>query len=323
MDSKTPSISREDTDKRLDMAARAGWLYYVAGKRQDEIATILGVSRQSAQRMVSLAVSSGLLKVRIDHPITELIELSEKLKAKFDLKFIEVVPSVPHSTSTTLGVSEAGADEIERRLRQSEPTVFAFGTGRTLKSAIDLLPQMNCPQHKIVSLAGNIAPDGSATFYNVIFSVADASKARSFPMPLPVVASTAEERKLLHQQPLVAAALELATKADIAFVGIGDVGPDAPLHVDGFVTTTELADLRDAGAVGEICGWAFDVNGTLIKGHTNDRVASGSLPSTKTCLIIALAKGEKKRPGIRAAIKGELINGLITDEDTAKALLQG
>ena len=72
---------------------------------------------------------------------------------------------------------------------------------------------------RIVSLAGNIAPDGSASFYNVIFAVADASKARSFPMPLPVVASSAEEREMLHKQPLVAAALELAQKADVAFVG--------------------------------------------------------------------------------------------------------
>ena len=55
--------------KRLDDAARAAWLYYIAGKTQDEVAGILGVSRQSAQRMVSLAMSSGLVKVRIDHPI--------------------------------------------------------------------------------------------------------------------------------------------------------------------------------------------------------------------------------------------------------------
>ena len=44
---------------RLDDAARAGWLYYVAGNTQDEIARKLGVSRQSAQRLVSLAVGRG------------------------------------------------------------------------------------------------------------------------------------------------------------------------------------------------------------------------------------------------------------------------
>ncbi|TIM18165.1 MAG: hypothetical protein E5Y69_34750, partial [Mesorhizobium sp.] len=50
------------------------------------------------------------------------------------------------------------------------------------------LPPMECPQHKVVSLTGNISPDGSAAFYNVIFTMADRVKARSFPMPLPVIA---------------------------------------------------------------------------------------------------------------------------------------
>ena len=45
---------------RLDDAARAGWLYYVAGNTQDEIAAKLGVSRQTAQRLVAMAVSERL-----------------------------------------------------------------------------------------------------------------------------------------------------------------------------------------------------------------------------------------------------------------------
>ena len=50
-------------DKRLDDAARAGWLYYVAGNTQDQIARKLAVSRQSVQRLVALAVSQRLVKV--------------------------------------------------------------------------------------------------------------------------------------------------------------------------------------------------------------------------------------------------------------------
>ena len=62
-------------NNRLDDAARAGWLYYIAGNTQDEIARKLGVSRQTAQRLVSLAVSEKLIKVRLDHPIAHCLEL--------------------------------------------------------------------------------------------------------------------------------------------------------------------------------------------------------------------------------------------------------
>jgi DNA-binding transcriptional regulator LsrR (DeoR family) len=303
-------------------AARAGWLYYVAGNTQDQIAAKLGVSRQSAQRLVSLAVSEGLIKVRLDHPIAECLELAERLKARFALDLVEVVPSDPGNPSTTIGIAEAAAAELERRLRSPEPIVMAIGTGRTLKAAIEQMSPMECPQHKVVSLTGNIAPDGSAAFYNVIFTMADLIKARSFPMPLPVIASSQEERAMLHSQPMIRQTLELAATADVTFVGIGDLGPSAPLYVDGFISEAELKALQKAGAVGEIVGWAFDRDGRLIEGLTNERVAASPLPSRERSLVVALAMGEAKLPGLRAALIRRLVNGLITDERTARALLE-
>src|SRR5450631_4912786 len=96
---------------RLDEAARAGWLYYVAGNTQDEIARKLGISRQSAQRLVSLAISERLIKVRLDHPIARCLELGATLKKRFDLQFCEIAPTDPTSTSSTLGIAQLAAAE--------------------------------------------------------------------------------------------------------------------------------------------------------------------------------------------------------------------
>jgi DNA-binding transcriptional regulator LsrR (DeoR family) len=315
------SNRQDQGGRRLDDAARAGWLYYVAGNNQEEIAKKLNVSRQTAQRLVSLSVSEGLIKVRLDHPIGRCMELAEKLRQRFALDHVEVVPSDPESNSTIVGIAQAAAAEIERRLRAPAPITMAIGTGRTLKAAVDQLPQIDCPQHQLVSLTGNIASDGSAWFYNVIFSMTETVKAKIFPMPLPVIASSREEREMLHQQPVIRQTLQIAAEADITFVGIGDLGPNAPLYVDGFITEAELKALQKAGAVAEIVGWAFDAQGKLIEGLTNDRVASAPLPSRERSLVVALAMGEKKMPGIIAAINRRLVNGLITDERTAAKLL--
>jgi DNA-binding transcriptional regulator LsrR (DeoR family) len=312
----------DNSASRLDDAARAGWLYYVAGNTQEEIASKLGISRQSAQRLVSLSVSEGLIKVRLDHPIGRCMDLAARLKSRFALDLAEVVPSDPANPSTTLGVAEAAAAEIEKWLKSAEPIVMAIGTGRTLKAAIEQLTPMECPHHKVVSLTGNIAPDGSAAFYNVIFNVADTVKARSFPMPLPVIASSPRERELLHGQPMIRETLALSAEANVTFVGVGDLGPQAPLFLDGFINEAELKALQKAGAVGEICGWAFDAQGRLIEGLTNDRVASAQLPSRERSLVVAIAIGDKKVPGIRAALNRRLVNGLITNEATAEALLR-
>ena len=311
----------EPISSRLDDAARAAWLYYVAGNTQDQIAGKLGVSRQSAQRLVSLAVSEGLVKVRIEHPIAFCLDLAQRLRSRFALDFIEVVPSDPESPSTTIGVAQAVAAEIERHLRSTEPIVMAIGTGRTLKAAIEQISPMECPDHKIVSLTGNVAPDGSTAYYNVIYTMADKVKARSFPMPLPVIASSPEERRMLHSQAMIRSTLDLAEQAHVTFVGIGDLGQNPPLYEDGFVSASELKALQKAGAVGEIVGWAFDSEGRMVEGITNERVASAPIPSREKSLVIAAAMGARKLPGILAAVNRRLVNGLITDERTAAALL--
>ena len=316
-------MPRQDTTRnKLDDAARAGWLYYVAGNTQDEIATKLGVSRQSAQRLVSLAISEKLIKVRLDHPIANCLELGSQLKARFGLRFAEIVPADPGHPDATLGVADATAAEIERILSGADPVVMGVGTGRTLKAAVDLLPAMDCPQHKIVSLAGNIAPDGSAAFYNVIFSIADRVKAPSFPMPLPVIAASAHEKDLLHKQVGIEKNLALAAQASVCFVGIGDLGPNAPLYEDGFVTRAELKALQKAGAVGEMLGSVFDARGDFISGMTNERVASAPVPPRDSALVVAAARGDNKVEAIRAAVSRGLVNGLITDEETAAKLLR-
>ena len=312
----------ESESNKIEDAARAGWLYYIAGNTQDEIAAKLGVSRQTAQRLVSLAVSRRLIKVRLDHPIAHCLDLSRRLKEKFGLELCEVVPADPASRSTTLGVAEATAAELERRLESEHPVVIALGSGRTLRAAAEQLPPMDCPQHKIVSLVGNIAPDGSASFYDVITRVADAVRAPHFPMPLPVIASTLAEKKLLLAQKPVKHVIDLARTADVTFVGVGHLGESAPLLQDGFVNRKEMRALVKAGAVGEVIGWAFDRGGELIRGLTNDRVASVALDQPATRPIIGAAMGPAKVDALAGALLGRLINGLITNETTAERLLK-
>ncbi len=307
---------------RLDDAARAGWLYYVARNTQEEIAEKLGISRQAAQRLVSLAVSEGLVKIRLDHPIAHCLDLAARVQDVFGLRFCEVVPTDPASDSTTLGIAEAGSAELERCLLDPAIKTIAIGSGRTLKAAIEGLPPLDVPEKTVVSLTGNIAPDGSAAFYSAIFTMADLVKANHYLMPAPVIAATIEERDSLHRQSVIQKSLTLARQADVVFVGLGDLGRKAPLLEDGFVTEAELEALQKAGAVGEIIGWAFDAEGRLVDAPTNERVASAPLSWGEGTLVTVLAMGRRKLPGLRAVVRNGLVSGLITDEATAESLLK-
>jgi DNA-binding transcriptional regulator LsrR (DeoR family) len=306
---------------RLDEAARAGWLYFVAGNTQDEIARKLNVSRPTAQRLVSLALSERLITFRLDHPIAACMELAAALAARFELGFCEVVPADPASDSLTLGIAESAAALLEQRLRADAPIVVAIGTGRTLRAAVELMPRMKCHQHKLVSLVGHISMQGSASFYDVIARLSDLTEAPHYPMPLPVVVPSRDQRdQLLRLEPVIRV-IELGQAADVTLVGVGRMDESAPLHLDGFISAEELAEMRRLGAVGEVTGWAFDAAGRVIATGTNERLTSAPREVPPSGLVVGVAQGTGKVLPIHAALRGRIINGLITNETTARSLL--
>jgi DNA-binding transcriptional regulator LsrR (DeoR family) len=315
-------MNRMDPEPTLmDEAARAGWLYYVAGMTQDQIAAELGVSRQRAQRLVSRAMAEGLIHVRLEHKIGACLELEAALTRRFGLGHARVAPGLGAGADATRAIAGPAAVLLEGFLRRAEPLIVALGTGRALRAMVDELTPMPADHHRIVSLIGNIAPDGSASFFDVIMRIADKVHAPHFPMPVPVISDTAEERAFFHRLRPVQNVFALARMADVTFVGVGQMGNDAPLLKDGFVTTAQLSEMQAAGATGEVAGWVFDSDGRYVDVGTNDRVGGVRVEPGRSAPTIGIAAGATKVAAIRAALTGRIINGLVTDEPTARALL--
>ena len=312
---------KQHENQRLDEAARAGWLYYVARQTQDEIARQLNTSRQSAQRLVALAMSEGLVKVRLEHPIARCMELADTIKQRFGLQFCDVTPSINNDANSTIGLGQAVAAVIERTLKSDTPKTIAFGTGRVLRSCADELGLMHCPQHKVVSLVGNISKTGIATRYDVAVHIADRVKAQHYPMPIPVIAGSEAEREQLLQQAHVKRIQTLAQQADITFVGIGNLGTSSPLYIDGFIDDDEMNSLSHAGATGEIISWIYNKEGVILDSPINRRVTSCKLSISSEKPVVGIAAGLNKRDAILGALRSKLINSLITTETTAQALL--
>lgn len=304
-----------------DEAARAGWLYYVAGMTQDQIAAELGVSRQRAQRLVSRAMSEGLIHVRLNHRIGACLDLEASLRDRFGLDRVRVAPSLGLGADPVRSIAPAAAAELERFLRMPEPLVVALGTGRALRGMVDAMSEIEAPRHRLVSLIGNIAPDGSASFFDVVMRIADKVRAPHYPMPVPVISPTPEENDAFHRLGPVQKVVALAESADVVFVGVGQMSNDAPLLADGFVTRAELDEMQAAGATGEVAGWVFDSEGQYLDLGTNRRTGGVRVAPGLSRPSIGIAAGASKVPAIYAALKSKIINGLVTDEASAEALL--
>jgi DNA-binding transcriptional regulator LsrR (DeoR family) len=310
-----------DDSGRLDEAARAGWLYYIAGKTQDDIARTLNVSRPTAQRLVSLCRAEGLITFRVNHAISDCMSLASALRDRHGLAHCDVVPSDGSDETSFAGVAEAAAIAIERMLRVTEPLVMGLGTGRSMRASVARAASISRPLHRLVSLVGTISPDGSASRFNAPEHLAELTGAQHFPLPLPMHATTSAQREQLIALDPVRRIFAMAQNADAWFSGLSQFDNDSVLYRDGFISRDELLELMRLGAVGENLGWAFDADGRILDQGPNTRVTSvpPSLGAHK--LRICIAHGAAKVTALHAALKGRIVNGLVTDEATARALL--
>jgi DNA-binding transcriptional regulator LsrR (DeoR family) len=303
----------------LDQAARAAWLYYVGGLRQDRVAEELGISRQRAQRLVARAMAEGLVQVRIDHPIAACMELETALKKRFGLDRARVAPDSGTADGLRAVVPVAAA-ELEAVFARTAPLTIALGTGRTLRAVIDAMQVQDGRHHRLASLIGNVAPDGSASFYEVLMRLADRTGAPHFPMAAPVLARDEAERDMYRDLPHVRAARGVAEAANLTVVGIGQMRDDAPLYVDGFLSRDVLRELQAAGAAGEICGHVFNAEGRYMEPRPG-YLPVGLRAATRTGPVLCIGAGAGKVEALRAALRGRLITELVTDETTARSLL--
>lgn len=307
---------------KLDQAARAAWLSYVGGRTQDEIASQLGVSRPGVQRLLALARQEGLVKVHIDHPLANCMAMAEALVARFGLEFCDVVPYDPEATDNSRFLALAGGERLLRYIDRAEPLTLSLGTGRAVRATVESLSRMERPQHRFVSLVGNVARDGSANRYDGVMVLADKTGAERFLLPAPVVAGSVAEKEALLSQPLVQAVARVAMQSEAGFIGIGRIDPQATLFQDQFISEAELKELLEAGAVGELLGWPMDANGRLVDCPIMHRITSLPLDMLNGQALIGLAGGRDKGPAILAALRGGWLKGLITDESAARYIVE-
>lgn len=313
-------MSKEE--KKQELAARAAWMYYVAGLTQQEIAKTLGLSRQVAQRLISSAREQGMVSVKIAHPVTHCLKLADALQEKYALTICRVVPSdTLDNEAIQQMLAVEGAEVMSQFIADEQPQVFGVGSGKTLKLIIDALPWTERPQHHCVSMIGAIARDDSGTRYDVPLRMAEKMQGKYFFIPAPLYADSPDDKTMWCQHQVYQRVAARALNAHVAFLGIGEVAIGCPLNAEGFITDEQVRRLEQRGVAGEMLGHFFDHAGERLIGELDALLTSVPLESHTTRSIIGFAGGEKKYPAIRAALLGGWISGLVTDEASALKLL--
>lgn len=309
-----------DADDSL--ALRAAWLHFVGGMTQSAVAKRLGLPSVKAHRLIAKAVADGAVKVSIDGDITECIDLENRLADMYGLDYCEVAPDIGEEGLPLMVLGHAGADFLRREIEHGDHEVIGIGHGRTLSAAVSYMPRVAASNVRFVSLLGGLTRNFAANPHDVMHRIAEKTGMPAYVMPVPFFANTAEDREVLLAQRGVTTVFDMGCRAELKIVGIGTVDAQAQLVTSGMIELSEVEEIATLGGVGEMLGHFFDANGQRLETALTARTIAASVENADMSRIIGLAGGIAKADAIRAVLKSGRLYGLITDERTAKALVQ-
>jgi DNA-binding transcriptional regulator LsrR (DeoR family) len=319
-----------------DMMVRAAWLSFVAERTQNEIATILGVSRVKVARLIADAKASGIVTIDIDHRLSTMCELEESLRLKFNLRFCYVTPAMGADALPDVVVREdrdslarrsvgmAAARTLRSLLAQNQraETVIGLAWGRTISAMADAFLPLNAPGTQFVSLLGSLTRSASANPFDVVQKLASKTHGQAKYLPVPFIADYEEDRAVFIQQRVVQDVIRTAMKARACFISVGEVDSGAFLAQHGYLSADDMARLQELGAVGDTLGLFFNSQGRYIDSPICRRTLAIDLSSLSDSEIVLLSAGPSKVKATQAILKAGFISGLIMDRHSALQLQQ-
>jgi DNA-binding transcriptional regulator LsrR (DeoR family) len=299
-------------------------MYYEEGMTQTVISERLGISRPKVSRLMHEAMEQGIIRIEIASTVGDHSELMQNLQSGFDLLEAIVVhvnePITYEAVSYALGVE--AATYFQRIVKDGD--VVGLTWGSALASMVTHLPLEKKPSCMVVQLVGGLgSPNTNTHATDLVSRTATTLGAKMSLLPAPGVVGSVDSANILLSDHHVNQALEWAKRTDVAFVGLGSTkyNPFLLQHKE-IITLEELHKLQSQGAVGDISLHFFDGDGQEIESEFHRRVIGISYENLKKIpRVVAIAGGMDKHQAILGAVRGKLINTLITDQVTADYLL--
>ena len=316
-----------DYDRLLVKAAR---LYYEQEMTQSEISQRLRLSRQKVQRLLSEARNLGVVQISIRPIMGVFDELERGIEQCYDLREAVVVETSDHNDQETVTreVGQGAGDYLRRVVQPGDTITISWGT--SLLGMVNALSAGNGRTEvegvKVVQGLGGLGdPTQEVHAADLTRRLARILGGQAVLLPAPGVAGTLPSAEALQADPHVRQALAEAANANLAFMSIGAPRPDSLLVRSGtIVSWPELEAVRRRGAVGDLNLRLFDAAGRLVPSAIDRRVIGLTLDQIqKIDTVVGIAGGAVKGEAIQAALAGKLIDVLITDDVTARHLVDG
>lgn len=302
------------------LAVRAAELYYQEDKTQDQIGSLLGITRWKVGRLLAEAKERGIIRIEIVHPQARRLGMEHELIDAFGLESCVVVPNADPEVIPER-VARAAADYLVAM----RPRTHRLGVswGKTLHRVAQMLPEGWATSLSVVQVNGGVSHSAQPGLASATATmIAHKAGGSVTLLPTPAIVEREETKSVLERDKGVAAVLEHAANSDTFLFSAGPA-TDVSIHVQsGYIDQADIARLQKLGAVGDVWGRYITAEGTIADEALDRRTLGLSLDVLQGApRSIAVVHGADKCDIALAIAKNGLATVMITDEATAQYLL--
>lgn len=304
---------------------RVAKMYHEHGIRQPQIAQQLHLSQAKVSRLLQRAQKLGIVRVTVHAPLGGFFELEEALIQKYSLVDAVVAETTSDDEAELLATIGAAAAAYLSDVLLGHERIGISSWSATLLATVnrmrDSRRQVADSVIQVIGGVGEAQAQVQAT--HLTEQLAEMTGAKPVFLPAPGFVGSPGLRQAILEEPYVKQASEAWRDLSILLAGIGSLEPSPLLRQSGnAIPQEDQADLLRLNAIGDVCLRFFDENGQAVDSKIDDRIVG--IPTDLLRSVprrIGVAGGVRKHSAIRAALRGEWVNVLVTDTGTAEALL--
>jgi deoxyribonucleoside regulator len=298
-------------------------MYYLDNLTQQVIGDRLGVSRMKVVRMLRYAREQRLVETRLNFPDRDGTRTEWEIERRFGIDECAVVPSSRNRTQVIEELSAALARILARTL--SSGMIIGVSWGRTLEGISRVLSFEGTVDAKVVPIVGGVGIEGSASYTNYVTrNFAERMGGTNYTINVPALVDSRRVRDVLEEDGNTKKIAALARMADVLLMGLSDATKDSTLGRTGYFSAAELENLHDLGVVGNVNLVFINREGGRVVSAVEERMVRILAPDRmrRVKMRIGIGFGTSKVEVIASALRGKWINTLITDDETAKAVIE-
>lgn len=308
---------------RQEILADVAEMYFLEGKTQAEIADAIGMTRSNISRMLTEARTSGIVNIHINRPLVENTSLADELINRFQLLNARIIVASQQSHLLEQ-LGKVAANELCSHLKPG--WVIGTSWGTAISTTVEKI-EISSPHTgiRVVQLLGALGARIVQYDPNAIVQrLAEKLDAEGVYLNAPFLVEDQRIAKSLFSNKSIAETLALGKQANIALLGIGSSDlENSSYYLAGYVSQQDVQKIHKTGAIGDVCGRFYDINGNMTSLDFQNRLIGISAEAlTKIPIRIGVAGGSAKVDPIIGALRSKLINVLVSDAKTVSDVLE-